>query len=123
MQLRFHYSFGWQVNIPASTVAHIVLTTFTLPVRSAYGYVEHFFKVSSLVDRCYASVHWLSQPTYPCNGNVLVVRCTKNADPEFTNKHGTVIDINRIDPTPVLIEPDGEYFFMMRINGYDSAAT
>ena len=87
--------------------------------RSVYGHVTKFFTVDG--DKCpgYASVNWFGQPRYPLGTNRLevVVSCDGGAlDAEV----GCIVRITSIDPSPVVIEPDGDDYRMMRQSGYDT---
>ena len=86
--------------------------------RSVYGYVKKFFQVEN--DNCpgYASVTWFGIPQYPLGTNKLevVVSCDGSV---LDREIGSIIKITQIDPSPIVIEPDGDNYRMMRHSGYD----
>jgi len=49
-----------------------------------------------------------------------VVRVTEEQGAELETQLGCVIPITRIDPSRVMVEPDDEYFYVMRDSGYDT---
>ena len=60
---------------------------------------------------------WLSKPVYPYAPNLLVVkvRLLARRDPLLPS----VLPLDVIDPTPVLVDPGNGGFYMMRLKGYD----
>ena len=85
--------------------------------RSRYAFVRRFIKVDN---KDFASVLWLTKPHYPYAPIPLVVR-VRVMTALRQNCMPSLIPLNKIDPTPVLVEPDnnGIHFFMMRVRGWD----
>ena len=83
--------------------------------RSRYCVVNKFIRVGA---EDFARVTWLSIPRYPYSPNPLVCRVRHYAN---GGSMSTVVPLTKIDPTPVLVEPDsdGVHYFMMRMKGYD----
>ena len=82
------------------------IITCVINGRSLYGRVVKFFYIPG--DRCpgYASVVWFGAPRYPLGSNrleVVVSACGR----EITLEVGHIIRITQIDPSPVVVEPDG----------------
>ena len=85
--------------------------------RSRYAVVNTFIKAG---DKDFASVTWFSKPHYPYAPIPLVVRVTV-LNPARQVNMPSLLPLNSIDPTPVLVEPDvdGIHFYMMRVYGWD----
>ena len=87
--------------------------------RSVYGYyVNKFLHIGN--DTCpgYASVTWFGIPQYPLGSNRLevVVSCDGSV---LDREVGCIVRVDQIDPSPVVIEPDGDNYRMMRQSGFD----
>ena len=82
--------------------------------RSRYCLVRKFIRV---VNKDFACVTWFSKPVYPYAPNLLVVkvRLLMRLDPLLPS----VLPLDVIDPTPVIVDPDDDGFYMMRLKGYD----
>ena len=92
----------------------VITTTYT--GHSRYCVVTRFIRV---VNQDFACVRWLTKPVYPYAPIPLVV---KVREPRVRgNQLPTVLPLDFIDPTAVLVEPDsdGVYFYMMRLKGFD----
>lgn len=83
--------------------------------RSRYAVVNTFIKAGN---KDFASVTWLSKPSYPFAPIPLVVR-VEEMNPAAQFNMPSLLPLNRIDPTPILVEPDGDHFYMMRVSGWD----
>ena len=81
-----------------------------------YCVVHNFVRVDN---KDFACVEWLSKPHYPFLPNPLVVRVRRYRNTR--NDLPSVVPLDRIDPTPVLVDPDndGHHYFMMRLKGFD----
>jgi len=86
--------------------------------RSLYARVRMFVRVDRGENPGYALVDWFSEPEYP-TGTPLVVR-VKDDGSAIDSVRGSVIRITSIDPSRVIVEPDGDHFYMMRDSGYDT---
>ena len=97
-----------------------VVTTIYRQV-SRYCFVNAFLQLEGKV---YASVTWLSTPTYPCAPFKLVVK-VRMLTPQQQRSHRSVIPVDRIDPctVPVLPHNDGVHFYMMWDKGTDRTTT
>lgn len=84
--------------------------------RSRYCIVNDFIRVAN---KDFACVTWLSKPHYPYAPIPLVVRVHLHA--EIQNTMPSLLPLNTIDPTPVLVEPDNDdvHYYMMRVQGFD----
>ena len=88
--------------------------------RSIYGRVTKFLTIDG--DSCpgYASVCWFGAPHYPLGDNRLEVVVSDDGR-AVTREVGCIVRITQIDPSPVVVEPDGSNKFrMMRVSGYDT---
>lgn len=85
--------------------------------RSRYCYVSRFVKVGR---QNFACVEWLSEPRYPYSPMTVVVR-VGYLPGHRQRQMPALIPLEKIDPTPVLVEPDIDehHFYMMRVHGYD----
>lgn len=109
--LGVHFSAGeWGCHRNGS----VITTTYT--GRSRYCVVTKFIRVS---DKDFACVRWLTKPVYPYAPNPLVVKVRET--PARRHRLPTVLPLDFIDPTAVLVEPDadGIHFYMMRLKGFD----
>ena len=86
--------------------------------RSLYARVRMFVRVHRGDSPGYALVDWFSEPEYP-TGTPLVVR-VKGDGSAIDSVRGSVISITSIDPSRVIVEPDGDHYYMMRDSGYDT---
>ena len=87
--------------------------------RSLYARVESFLHVRGEECPGYAIVKWFGEPSYPF-GIPLVVRVSDDGS-DIENAYGNVIKITSIDPSRVMIDPEGEgFYYMMRDSGYDT---
>ena len=94
--------------------------TCVIAGRSVYGYVRKFLKVDGADCPGYASVSWFGFPQYPCGSNRLEVVVSHDAT-EINREIGScIVPITRIDPSMVVVEPDGVNYRMMRMSGYDT---
>ena len=88
--------------------------------HSIYARVNRFFTIDG--DDCpgYASVTWFGRPTYLFGGKTpLGVRVRLDGS-EIDRELGSVIRITQIDPTPIMVECDGDNYMMMRDRGWDT---
>ena len=112
--LGIHFRAGEWGQIP------VCGSVFTCVVdgRSVYGRLVRFFKVDNHDAPGYASVQWFSEPEYPLTTPIVV----KVLDDGSTIRKqlGCIIPITQIDPSRVIVEPDGDNFWMMRDSGYDT---
>ena len=88
---------------------------------SRYCFVNAFLQLEG---KAYASVTWLSTPTYPCAPFKLVVK-VRMLTPQQQRSHRSVIPVDRIDPCTVAVLPhnDGVHFYMIRDKGTDRTTT
>ena len=93
-----------------------VVTTIHRQV-SRYCIVKVFLELQG---KAYASVTWLSTPTYPCLPFKLVVK-VRMLTPAQQRQHRSVVPVDRIDPCTVAVLPhnDGVHFYMLRDKGTD----
>ena len=93
-----------------------VMTTIYRQV-SRYCIVNVFLEVEG---KAYASVTWLSIPTYPCAPFKLVVK-VRMLTPQQQRQYRSVIPVDRIEPCTVAVLPhnDGVHFYMLRDKGTD----
>ena len=93
-----------------------VVTTIYRQV-SRYCIVNAFLEVEG---KGYASVTWLSTPTYPCTPFQLVVK-VRILTPQQQRQYRSVMPVDRIDPCTVAVQPhnDGVHFYMIRDKGTD----
>lgn len=93
--------------------------TCVLNGRSVYGYVRKFFSVEGDQRPGYASVTWFGEPSYPLGSNKLQVVVSGDGR-RIDRETGCIIRITTMDPSPVVVEPSGDFYFMMRQSGYDT---
>ena len=93
-----------------------VITTIHRDI-SRYCIVNAFFLVQ---EKAYASVTWLTTPTYPCLPFKIVVK-VRLMMPAQQLLCPSVIPVDRIEPCTVSVMPDsdGIHFFMLRDKGID----
>ena len=96
------------------------MITCVIGGRSIYGRVTKFFTIDNDQD-CpgYASVCWFGAPRYPLGSNRLEVVVSDDGR-AMTREVGRIVRITQIDPSPVVVEPVGRNFRMMRQSGYDT---
>lgn len=112
-----HFRAGeWAAEGGSSRCGSVVTTV--VGGRSLYARVRMFVRVHRDDSPGYALVDWFSEPEYP-TGTPLVVR-VKGDGSEIDSDRGSVISITSIDPSRVIVEPDGDHFYMMRGSGYDT---
>ena len=96
------------------------VVTTVVDGQSFYARVQAFVQVDE--DPCpgYAIVNWFSKPEYPFR--IPLVVKVRDDGSDIQNDFGTVISINNIDPSRVMIGTDTEdgVYYMMRDSGYDS---
>ena len=68
----------------------------------------------------YASVCWFGPPQYPLGNNRVEVVVSRDGSEVDRLIQTRIIRITQIDPSYVVVEPDGENFRMMRQSGYDT---
>ena len=83
--------------------------------RSRYCIVRKFVEIAG---KGYACVDWLSKPSYP-HAPITLVSVVRQLHPHEQTDLKSVIPLDMIDPTPVLVDRDGRDFYMMRVKGYD----
>ena len=88
--------------------------------RSLYGYVRKFLKTDSGDCPGYASVGWFGRPMYPCGSNRLEVVVSRDGSEIYREIGSCIIPITLIDPSMVVVEPDGVNLRVMRMSGYDT---
>ena len=73
-------------------------------------------------DECpgYASVCWFGLPQYPLGSNRLEVVVSRDGSEVDRLIQTRIIRITQIDPSYVVVEPDGENYRMMRQSGWDT---
>ena len=76
-----------------------------------------FLKIEDDDSPGYASVRWFSKPTYP--HNVPLVVCVRDDGGEVDFMFTSIIPLTSIEPSRVIVENDGDVFYMMRDSGYD----
>lgn len=115
--LGVHFRAGeWGQNSCGSVITTVVNG------RSLYARVNAFVRVDDDESPGYALVSWFSEPTYPF-GHPLVVRVTDDGS-ELDRQLGSAVRITCIDPSKVMIDPDGgRVYYMMRDSGYDTVRT
>ena len=96
-----------------------VITT-VVDGRSLYARVECFLKIRGDRSPGYAVVKWFSEPEYPFV--IPIVVRVRDDGSVLDDKLGSIIRINDIDPSRVMIETDTstDYHYMMRDSGYDT---
>ena len=94
---------------------------FTCTNSSELTHVNRFLAVDG--DECpgYASVYWFGPPQYPLGINRLEVIVSRDGSEVDRELQTSIIRITQIDPSYVVVEPDGEQYRMMRQSGYDTA--
>jgi len=82
--------------------------------------VNRFLTVDG--DECpgYASVCWFGPPQYPLANNRVEVVVSRDGSETDRLLQTCIIRITQIDPSYVVVEPDGENYRMMRQSGYDT---
>ena len=105
----------WGRNPTCSSVFTCVMNG-----RSVYGYVNRFLAVDG--DNCpgYASVCWFGPPRYPLGDNRLEVVVSGDGSQLDRETQSCIIKITKIDPSYIVVEPDGDNYRMMRQSGYDT---
>ena len=88
--------------------------------RSVYGYVVKFLSVDGDNRPGYASVCWFGPPHYPLGDNRLEVVVSSDGTQLDREMQSCIIPITKIDPSYVVVEPDGGNYRMMRQSGYDT---
>ena len=88
--------------------------------RSVYGYVVKFLSVDGDNLPGYASVCWFGPPRYPLGDNRLEVIVNRNGARLDREIQSCIIPITKIDPSYIVVEPDGDDYRMMRQSGYDT---
>ena len=68
----------------------------------------------------YASVCWFGPPQYPLGDNRLEVVVSSDGTQLDREIQSCIIKITKIDPSYVVVEPDGGNYRMMRQSGYDT---
>ena len=68
----------------------------------------------------YASVTWFGSPRYPLGDNRLEVVVSRDGTALDREIQSCVIRITQIDPSYIVVEPDGVNLRMMRQSGYDT---
>ena len=139
--LNVHFKAGqWGAHPTCSSVF-----TCLINGRSVYGHVRRFLSVDG--DNCpgcvspppvhahvylcaihippplkhrYASVSWFGPPTYPLGHNRLEVVVSRDGSALDREIQSCVIRITQIDPSYIVVEPDGDNLRMMRQSGYDT---
>ena len=88
--------------------------------HSLYARVERFFKIDG--DNCpgYASVTWFSRTSYLFGGRTPLGVCVRLDGTDIDQELGSIIRITQIDPTPIMVECDGDNYMMMRDRGWDT---
>lgn len=82
--------------------------------------MNRFLAVKGDVCPGYASVCWFGLPQYPLGSNLVEVVVSRDGLEVDRLLHTCIIRITQIDPSYVVVEPDGENFRMMRQSGYDT---
>ena len=87
---------------------------------SLYARVERFLRIHG--DDCpgYASVTWFGRPRYLFGTKTPLGVCCALDGAAIDKELGSVIRITQIDPTPVMVECDGDNYMMMRDRGWDT---
>ena len=88
---------------------------------SLYARVERFLRVAG--DDCpgYTSVTWFGRPRYLFGAKTPLGVCVDLDGEEEIDRHlGSVTRITQIDPSPVMVECDGDNYMMMRDRGWDT---
>ena len=113
-----HFHAGqWGKRAHLRTCSSVI--TCVINGRSLYGRVNKFFTVDGNNCPGYASVTWFGQPHYPLGDNRLEVVVSGDGSP-IDSEVGCIIRITMIEPSCVVIEPDGHNYRMMRQSGYDT---
>ena len=80
--------------------------------------MDRFLTVDGDAGAGFASVRWFSEPVYPF-GHPLVVRVGLDGS-ILDSEVGSIVRLEDIDPSSVVVEPHHDHFFMMRQSGYDT---
>lgn len=91
--------------------------------RSVYGFVNKFLRVRDDDDDehpGYASVTWFGVPRYPLGDSNRLEVIVSGDGSILDAEIGCIVRITQIDPSCVVVEPDGENYRMMRQSGYDT---
>ena len=116
MGVHFHAG-QWGRNTCSSVI------TCVINGRSLYGRVYKFFTVERSSCPGYASVEWFGEPRYPLGDNRLEVVVSDDGE-KILDEVGCIVKITQIDPSPVVVEPDGpSNYRMMRQSGYDTVVS
>ena len=84
------------------------------------GYVNKFLRIRDDDDHPgYASVTWFGVPRYPLGSNRLEVIVSGDGS-ILGGEVGCIVSITQIDPSCVVVEPDGANYRMMRQSGFDT---
>ena len=96
------------------------VVTCVISGRSLYARVLSFLQVDD--DDCpgYASVEWFSEPSYIFDDAIPLGVRVKLDGNNIDSEVGSIIRITQIDPCPVMVEKDGDSYYMMRDIGYDT---
>ena len=91
--------------------------------RSRYGLVRKFFRVFCLCRRVYdySVVAWLPYPIYP-DGNPLtvIINVGVRGVNYYLRGEGSVLSLDNIQPSRVLVEMDPPNILVMRMEGLDT---
>ena len=85
--------------------------------------MNRFFKVDGNAFSGYASVSWFGPPRYPLGDNRLEEVVSGDGAELDREIQSCIIRITQIDPSYVVVEPDGDNYRMMRQSGYDTVRT
>ena len=91
-----------------------VVTTF-YDGRSRYCVVDNFIRVRH---QDFACVRWFTKPFYPFAPNPLVCRVSLMS-PARNALMPSLLPLTDVAPTQVIVEPDVNNFYMMRVKGFD----
>ena len=80
--------------------------------------MDRFLTVHGDSGAGFASVRWFSEPVYPF-GHPLVVRVGCDGS-ILDSEVGSIVRLEDIHPSCVVVEPHHDRFFMMRQTGYDT---
>ena len=82
--------------------------------------MNRFLTVDGDVCPGYASVCWFGLPQYPLGSNLVEVVVSRDGLEVDRLLRTCIIRITQMDPSYVVVEPDGENYRMMRQSGYDT---
>ena len=82
--------------------------------------MNRFLTVDGDVCPGYASVCWFGLPQYPLGRNLVEVVVSRDGLEVDRLLRTCIIRITQIDPSYVVVEPDGENYRMMRQSGWDT---